>query len=75
MPLALVPIKRKKCLNTPVFLLCFVIVSLKNTVGNLEDCSLREYFFSKIKIIRLGFEPNHTFVFYICALYILVQLC
>lgn len=75
MPLALVPIKRQKCLNTPVFLLCFVIVSLKNTVGNLGDCSLREYFFSKIKIIRLGFEPNHTFVFYICALYILVQLC
>ena len=75
MPLALVHIKRERCLNTPVFLLCFVIVSLKNTVGKLGDCSLREYFFSKIKIIRLGFEANQTFVFLICALYILVQLC
>lgn len=65
MPLTLVPLKRKRCPNTPVILLCFVIVSLKNTVGNLGDCSLREYFFSKIKIIRLGFEPNHTFVFFI----------
>lgn len=49
MPLALVPIKRKKCLNTPVFLLCFVIVSLKNTVGNLETAVYVNIFSVKSK--------------------------